>query len=538
MKFPNGEFAPAYICATTWNERSTSGLDFARSVTLLSGEAKFCVVCSRIYRDGETTCPEDGSKLVVQGKASRLGEIVGNYRLLRIIGEGGVGTVYEAEHTRLGRKMAIKLLHSDIVTKEMVTRFFNEARAVNEIRHPNIIEVEDFVTTPSGEHYMLMELLVGEDLRAAISRQKRLAADRVSSIGEQVASALGAVHRVGIIHRDLKPDNIFLVRKDGREIAKLLDFGVAKFTNDQQGVTRAGMTMGTPAYMAPEQIITGREKDVGDGSDIYALGMCLYEALTGAPAFHGTATAQILRAHCFEPVEPPSKRRGEPLPAVLEAAVMKCLEKDRGHRFETADALCTALRSQQPVQLSGQVAIIAPPTFASVRARKRRVVMMLPAFAMAAAALGIQLWPRSQEGAIAATVSPEVVRMTPVIEPPDSAKRLPPASVTIELVSKPAGAEILVGPDRRSLGVTPVSSTLVMSSEMVTLVARFPDGTEVTQTVVPDRALPEVVFTQTKPVVAGTPKRPAAKPSTTKQLPSTSAGSSQNRDDTMDPFKK
>ncbi|MDQ3337091.1 MAG: protein kinase [Myxococcota bacterium] len=516
-------------------------------MTLVPNGARYCVACSRVYRADEVTCPQDGTNLVLQGSApgaSRIGQVVGNYRLLRIIGEGGVGTVYEAEHTRLGRKMAIKLLHSDVVSKEMVTRFFNEARAVNEIRHPNIIEVEDFVTTPSGEHYMLMEMLVGEDLRTAISNEKRLAPDRVSSIGEQVASALGAVHRVGITHRDLKPDNVFLIRQDGREVAKLLDFGVAKFGNDQQGVTRAGMTMGTPAYMAPEQIITGREKDVGSGSDIYALGMVLYEALTGAPAFQGAATAQILRAHCFEAVEPPSKRRGEPLPAVLEAAVMKCLEKDRAHRFATADDLCEALRSQKPVALSGQIAIVRPAHYEPVRP-KSRVVLMLPAFAMAAAALGIQLWPR--EGAIAAT-APEkaaIVKMSaePPISPPakpDVPEPLPPAAVTLQLASKPTGAEIFVGEERKAVGVTPVSTTLVMSSELVTLVAKFPDGSEVTQTVVPDRSLPEVMFVQRKPAVAITPTKPPTKAST--QKPRTkktgSSSSSQNRDDTMDPFKK
>jgi len=273
--------------------------------------------------------------------------------------------------------------------------------------------------------------------------------------------------------------------------------------------------------------------------------MVLYEALTGAPAFQGSATAQILRAHCFEPVEPPSKRRGEPLPAVLEAAVMKCLEKERSHRFETADDLCTALRSQNPVRLSGQIAMVREPMYESVHAPKSRVLVMLPAFAMAAAALAIQLWPRSQEGAIAATAPPEpavaaVVKMPAVVDPPhvDAPKPLPPASVTLQLASKPAGAKIFVGD--KAIGSAPVSTTLVMSSEIVTLTAKFPDGTEVTQTVVPDRPLPEVVFVQKKPAVAAAPtKRPSKtstqKPQTKKTRPSSST---QNRDDTMDPFKK
>jgi serine/threonine-protein kinase len=469
--------------------------------------------------------------------SSRLGHVIGNYRLLRVVGEGGVGTVYEAEHVRLGRKMAIKLLHSDVVTSETVTRFFNEARAVNEIRHPNIIEVEDFVTAPSGEHYMVMELLVGEDLRAAIGKHGRLDPARVASIGQQVASALGAVHKVGIVHRDLKPDNIFLMQQEGREVAKLLDFGVAKFMNDQEGVTRAGMTMGTPAYMAPEQIITGREDDVGSGSDIYALGMVLYEALTGTPAFHGAATAQILRAHCFEAVEPPSKRRGEPIPAVLEAAIMKCLEKERANRFATADELCAALQAPTPVRLSGQIAIRRPPTHEPARPRKRnRVVALVPAFAMAVAALVIQLWPSQAAersgpgiaGARAATPSPQ-----PVASPPPSPTHAA-AELTLELVSEPPGAELFVG-DKR-LGVAPMTTTVAMSSELLTFVARFSDGTEVKQTVVPDRPLSELVFARA-PAASAPPKqpvRPTTKPQTVKTHPSPS---SQNREGTIDPFK-
>jgi serine/threonine-protein kinase len=471
---------------------------------------------------------------VSDSPSSRLGQIVGNYRLVRILGEGGVGTVYEAVHTQLGRKMAIKLLHKDVVSRETVTRFFNEARAVNEIRHPNIIDVEDFVITPAGEHYMLMELLEGEDLRTVITREKQLDPARVAAIGEQVASALGAVHRVGIIHRDLKPDNIFLMMKDGREVAKLLDFGIAKFQNEQQGVTRAGMTMGTPHYMAPEQIITGRENDLGNGSDIYALGMVLYEALTGAPAFNSPATAQILRAHCFEPVDPPSKRRASPVPPVLEAVIMKCLEKERGNRFPTAEDMCAALRAQVPVRLSGKITIAPPINYESVRTRKSRVVVMLPAFAMAAAALAIQLWPRDR-GAIAATPPVEPKPAIVVVAPPEPKPEKPkPPSVTLELASQPEGAEIAV--DGNVVGVAPIATSLVMSSDIVTLVARFPDGVEVTQTVVPDRpSLPTITFTKPN---AGKPmkhKPPPAKHEPKKDPPTSTI---QNRDGTMDPFKK
>jgi len=146
-----------------------------------------------------------------------IGHVLGNYRLVRKLGEGGVGTVYEAEHVRLGRRMALKVLHPETATAEVIVRFFNEARAVNQIRHPNIVDVEDFVTADTGEHYLIMELLPGEDLRTVISRHGVLDPGRVSAIGEQMASALAALHHYGVLHRDLKSYNIFLSRdQDGR----------------------------------------------------------------------------------------------------------------------------------------------------------------------------------------------------------------------------------------------------------------------------------------------------------------------------------
>jgi serine/threonine-protein kinase len=132
-----------------------------------------------------------------------IGHVLGNYRLVRTLGEGGGGTVYEGEHVALGRRMALKVLHPEIATPEIVERFFDEARAVNQIRHPNIVDVEDLVRAETGEHYLVMELLAGEDLRSALSRDRVLAPARVSRLGEQIARALAAVHRCGVIHRDL-----------------------------------------------------------------------------------------------------------------------------------------------------------------------------------------------------------------------------------------------------------------------------------------------------------------------------------------------
>jgi serine/threonine protein kinase len=520
-------------------------------------DRRLCVVCSKVFRADITTCPDDGSMLVLEAGGgeeggARLGHVIGNYRLQRVLGEGGVGVVYAAEHVRLGRKVAIKLLHPDVVSEEIVQRFFNEARAVNAIRHPNIIDVEDFVTAPTGEHYMVMELLSGQDLRTAIGDEGILDPERVRKIATHIADALAAVHAVGIVHRDLKPDNIFLTMKDGAEVAKLLDFGIAKFS-DTHGLTRAGMTMGTPEYMAPEQILT--DGTPGPAGDLYALGMVMYEALAGAPAFTATTTAAILRAHCYEKPAPPSDRRGEAMPQSLEAIVMRCLEKSPADRFASATELAAALR--------GQVVATRLPTKRPATAphrSPRRALIMMPAFAMAAAALFLHLSVirgagepeiRRSQTTGAATASPSAVhpvapkpdvRTAPVPVPPPP----PPsagsadlrttgsatATVQIGLVSEPAGAELFVGEDLRALGPAPVTASLAAGSDPVDLVARWPDGVEVRETLVPDHAIRELRLV--KPVAA--PQVPhLTRHGTNKR---TNGSNDTDRDGTLDPFRK
>jgi hypothetical protein len=491
-----------------------------------------------MYRAELRTCPEDGAMLVIeaeQGERLRLGHVLGNYRLIRKLGEGGVGSVYEGEHLRLGRKMALKVLHPDVASAETIARFFNEARAVNEIKHPNILDVEDFVTADTGEHYLIMELLSGEDLRTVVSRDGLLSPTRVTKIGEQVASALAAIHRAGIVHRDLKPDNIFLTKKNGEEFVKLLDFGIAKFIDDKQGLTREGMTMGTPEYMAPEQILTSGKP--GPQADIYSLGMMLYECLAGAPAFTATTTAAILRGHISEPVVPPSQRRGEQLPPVLESVVLKCLEKDPQHRFKTADDVVAALGADRAVQV---ISVNRPAAPAAAKQKPKqptsRAMQMLPAFVMAAAALALHLMPRDMEQkAVAAPPPPAPVVAQAPAPAPAEAPAVPaqPAKIDVTLMSKPAGADMYLGDE--PLGQSPVTASIPVSSSPVALVARFADGVEVTQTIVPDRPLPTITFDKPKvgvPVARARPKAPPPTTTTTAKPTGTL-----NREGTLDPFK-
>jgi serine/threonine-protein kinase len=511
-------------------------------------QRKLCVVCAKVYRADLTTCPDDGAPLVLEAGdgatgGNKLGHVLGNYRLTRIIGEGGVGTVYEGVHVTLGRRMALKVLHPDSATPETIRRFFNEARAVNEIRHPNIIEVEDFVTTDAGDHYMLMELLEGEDLRALLAREGMLVPERVVAIGEQIASALGAVHKVGIIHRDLKPDNVFVHHKDGREIFKLLDFGIAKFLTEGQGVTRAGMTLGTPEYMAPEQIVT--HGTPGPRTDIYALGMLMYECIAGAPAFTAPTTAGVLRGHISEPVTPPSQKRHEPIPPVLEHVIMKCLEKDPNNRFQSGEAARSALRSHEPIPLA-----LPSSVTGRVARPRRRVLQMIPAFLMAAAAAVLHFAPRSAESKPAqvaaakplaapapapapAPVAAPAPAPTPPPKPPKPEPKpaAAPATITLELVSEPAGAELFIGEDRTPLGKSPQSTGLAMSTDPVKLYARFPDGREIVQSVVPDHELPTVHFVLPRPVAAK-PAAVAKPPPPPVKVPCKKGG----KDETLDPF--
>jgi serine/threonine-protein kinase len=488
-----------------------------------------------------------------QGERLRLGHVLGNYRLIRKLGEGGVGTVYEGEHVRLGRKMALKVLHPETASAEVIVRFFNEARAVNQIRHPNIVDVEDFVTAETGEHYLIMELLVGEDLRTLATREGVMDPRRVSAIGEQIASALGAIHRAGIVHRDLKPDNIYLCKRpDGTEIAKLIDFGIAKFLGSQEGMTREGMTLGTPEYMAPEQILTSGKP--GPAADLYSLGMLMYECVAGAPAFTATTTAAILRGHISEPVVPPSHRRGETVPAVLEAAILKCLEKDPKNRFATGDDLATALRADRAVEL------ITPRYQPGNVRRKSRIVQMLPAFAMAAAAAVLHYLPKPAKEARADVAAAPVKAPAPAPAPapspqaeakaveiekaPEVAPQPPaPKAIDVALTSSPDGAELYM--NEEPLGTAPQIVSITMSSTPIELVAKFPDGSEVVQKIVPDRPLPQIAFIKqaqkpSQPVaVKKRPTRVTRPTTSTEKKPNTSAGTmtGDGRDGTMDPFK-
>ncbi|MBZ0236325.1 MAG: serine/threonine protein kinase, partial [Deltaproteobacteria bacterium] len=289
---------------------------------------------------------------------------IGNYRIITAIGEGGMGAVYRVEHAMLGRPAAVKVLLPEFSrNQEMVNRFFNEARATAGLRHPNIIDVFDFGYCDDGAAFIVMELLQGESLKARLQRVGRLPWNQAVYFARQVAVALGAAHRAGVIHRDLKPDNVFLVPdEEGRgERVKVLDFGIAKLAADTSGAgvvkTRAGVIMGTPTYMSPQQCRGAGEVD--HRTDIYSLGCMLFEMVCGRPPFVGEGVGELLSAHMSQP--PPSPRSFEPsIPAELEATIMRTLAKSEHERHGSMEELIAELDGFVH-RTSQQISVVTQP---------------------------------------------------------------------------------------------------------------------------------------------------------------------------------
>lgn len=288
------------------------------------------------------------------------GDIIdGKYRIVRMIGEGGMGAVYEGENTRIHRRVAIKVLHSGVAEQaEAVARFEREAQAAGRIGSDHIVEVLDLGALPGGDRYLVMEYLDGDGLGARIKARTKLTPSELYPIAHQLLEGLAAAHGAGIIHRDLKPDNVFLLhhRIGQNDFVKLLDFGISKF-NQLSGdsgfsMTRTGAVMGTPYYMAPEQAKGSREMD--HRVDLYAVGVILYEALTGQVPFSADTFNELL----FKIVLEEPKPLGVVDPSIdpgFAAIVTKAMARDPAHRFQNAREFQQALAQWG----SGQGAMLA-----------------------------------------------------------------------------------------------------------------------------------------------------------------------------------
>lgn len=342
-----------------------------------------CPHCGLLHVSSRSVCPTTGLSIAVAeprseravdrrqrtgtlrpkqpAKLPALGTVVEEkYRLLSTIGQGGMGAVFEAEHLKTGRRVAIKVLKPEHVEKkEAVARMRHEARVVSQIGHPNICEILDIGQLPSGAPFLVMERLLGETLAAKIEKNGWVEVGELVEIAVQVLAGLEAAHRSNVIHRDMKPDNIFLADRTHSVVAKILDFGISKAMVGENEVphnlTRTGMVMGTPYYMAPEQAMGERALD--GRVDVWGVGVVMYEALTGRRPFvaknYNALLVQILT------VQPPLANQGNPRVAPeLALIVNRALEKRRDARFRSAKELSEALapfRQRRPAPIKTYV---------------------------------------------------------------------------------------------------------------------------------------------------------------------------------------
>jgi tRNA A-37 threonylcarbamoyl transferase component Bud32 len=351
------------------------------------------------------------------------GAMVGEYRIEGVLGEGGMGTVYAAVHPVIAKRAAVKILKPELsVNRDAVERFAQEARAVNQIGHPNIVDIFAFGTLPDGRCYYVMEWLRGPSLAARLARG-RLPMPEALAILDTIAVALAAAHEAGIVHRDLKPDNVFLTEvKGAAPTVKLLDFGIAKLLGTDElrmEKTRPGNLMGTPAYMSPEQ---ARGYGVDHRTDLYAFGALAFELVTGAPVFEADNVADMIAQHLVAPPRP-ARALNPAVPPPLDALIQRLLAKDAAGRpslDEVREVLrvCahqTSLYDTAP----GAVAVVAPQTgevtaAAPPRARSRGWIIALTALAVFGAAVGGLALARSSAPATPAAPTPAPAPATPV----------------------------------------------------------------------------------------------------------------------------
>jgi serine/threonine-protein kinase len=373
------------------------------------------------------------------------GRVFGNWRLERRLGEGGFGAVYEAMNVGIaGRRAAVKVLHPHMAfNAEIKRRFINEASAASRAEHENIVQVFDGGVTPDGFCYCVMEFLRGAPLTKLIQAGK-FETLRAANIGVQVASALRAAHELGIVHRDLKPDNIYVVaRETNAEFVKVLDFGVAKLMSSDGGLqTQAGMLIGTPAYMSPEQ--WQALPDIDGRSDIYALGIILFEMVTGGLPFGGNSTYEWLDAHLNR--EPPDPAQWAKIDPKLSRLIVQMLRKRREDRPQSMGAVVEALKSIRGPSGAFAVPQLTPEQATmlvsgdgelSPSGRFRAVPASTPASSAAAAPAPV---PTAAPQPVAPTATPQPVARTVTPAPlPTSPKRgLPPAAIAL-------GALLLLG---------------------------------------------------------------------------------------------
>jgi serine/threonine-protein kinase len=372
---------------------------------------KFCSSCNTRYPTDFLLCPRDATPLVddqAHAEDPLVGKLLGEtYQIVRVIGEGGMGKVYEARHLRLrDKRFAVKVLHQEMARQqELVVRFQREAEASSKIDHENVVDVFDVHKTVDGIPYLVAEYLEGEELGDVLDKQTRLDVRTSVAIIRQVCRALAAAHARGVVHRDMKPENVFVIQRDGRPFVKVLDFGISRVDSGETNLTKTGMIMGTPSYMAPEQ---ARGEVVDARADVYAVGAVLYHMVTGRrPFWSEDPTTIISMVLTQEPPRPRSLEDG--VPEGVEFVIQKAMAKQARERYQNMAELDAALAafddggrgalsphpeavigvSAQPNVLAGIAAAagssVAPPAFETGGAQLARPTIWL-------LSTGLALW--------------------------------------------------------------------------------------------------------------------------------------------------
>jgi serine/threonine-protein kinase len=410
--------------------------------------------------------------------------LLDRYEVTRKIGQGGMGAVYEAQHTLIGKRVAVKVLLDKYAQKDpIVARLEQEARLASSIGHEHIIDITDFGQTADGRTFVVMEYLEGESLGHCIQREGQLDQQRAIRIARQIASALGAAHSKGVIHRDIKPDNVFLLQRRQSDFVKVVDFGISKAVrpDDPDGkhsprLTQTGMVLGTPLYMSPEQARGDDELD--HRIDVYALGVIMYEMVTGEVPFTGNNYLSILSQVINDDPPSPRTHRAD-LTEEFEAVIMKALAKESADRYQTMEELAADLAVLETID--GNTTARARISAARYRKPSKRK-----------SGLGILAWIAGIAVVVAAVVVTVSVMMggddeakPAIVAPPDAGVRAAaapaidagPAKPTVEVVeisfdSNPVkGAWVYVGD--RALCQTPCEHPFPKQNEKLTLVAEL-----------------------------------------------------------------
>jgi serine/threonine protein kinase len=328
---------------------------------------KYCDTCHSTYPTAFTTCPKDNNQLSFVPELSKGMVLHGKYKILEKIGAGGMAIVYRVQHLHFQEEVAIKVVSSRLAEDPaFIDRFRTEAVITRKLRHPNAVRIDDFDTTEDGQPFIVMEYVPGESLRKLLQNHGLLPPNRAANVAKQAALALGAAHELGIVHRDIKPENILLIpQSDGSDLVKILDFGIAKVKEGTLGIgpghepTRTGLVLGTPKYLSPEQV--KGTTSVDGRADLYALGIVLYEMLTGRVPFSADTPFTVLLQHLQSPPTPPHVLNPA-ISSAMSRLVLKSLDKDPAQRFQTGQEMAEALRRPEILVPAASGAPVCAPT--------------------------------------------------------------------------------------------------------------------------------------------------------------------------------